>query len=202
MEKLNDPAYVQELADGDPDHMRELTEYLLPRLRNFISRTYPWLEANARDLTNETMLKIYQNPSVLMGCDRYHILNYIFTAAKNTAINFMNKASSRLEVPLEGHAAQSEDWDEDEADGGNVENSLLVAYTPDQVEAISVDEALKQLTEKERDVIVLIDCIGMTPAEVAENEGVPVNTIHVRHRRARANFKKQFHAAYDNLMQA
>jgi RNA polymerase sigma factor (sigma-70 family) len=202
VEKLNDPAYVQELANGDPEHLCELTEYLLPKIRDYISRLPFSPKGSDCDLAHETMLKIYRNPDVLRGRDRYGVLNYIFKVAKNTAINVVNKASNRLEVSLDDHAAHPGEQNEDEAGGGNVKNSQLVAHTPDPVEVRAVNEALERLTDKERDVVTSLDGIGMTPEDVAQSEGVPVNTIHVRHKRARANFRKHFNAAYDNVEQA
>ncbi len=65
----------------------------------------------------------------------------------------------------------------------------------DPVEKLHVEQVLQHLKEEYRDVLVRFYRDGLTPEEIAELEGVRVNTVHQRLARAR----KQFRQAYAKL---
>lgn len=190
LELLNDPVKVQELVDGNADHMHELRTHLIPKLTHVIKGSYSTLtREDAIDIAHDTMAQIYKKRKMLQGRNRGEIIDYIFKAAFNRAKNFLNKASTRLETSFTDLEAGR---DEDGAGDVDVDGLLPGAHTPDPVEAIHVKDTLKKLTQKERAILDLIDRAGLTSDEVAQMEGVPVDTIQKRHKRARDKFKKYF----------
>lgn len=124
----------------------------------------------ADDLFQETFLRAVRSAETFDAAKRFR--PWLTAIAVNLVRDDARKRKLRSEVPLE-------------AGQGVMQGAVDPAATPDQCaargdEAARVRAALKQLTEKEREVVLLHFYDGMTLAEAAATLEIPLGTVKSR----------------------
>lgn len=124
----------------------------------------------ADDLFQETFLRAVRSAETFDASKRFR--PWLTAIAVNLVRDDARKRKLRSEVPLE-------------AGQGVMQGAVDTAATPDQRaaqgdEAARVRDALKQLTEKEREVVLLHFYDGMTLAEAATALEIPLGTVKSR----------------------
>jgi RNA polymerase sigma-70 factor, ECF subfamily len=126
--------------------------------------------ADAEDATQETFLRIARN------ADRYRgeaqVSTWIYRIARNVSTDHVRYDARRPSTPVDDLTRLG---DEPEA-----EDALSARET-----ALTVRDALDQLDERSRTLLLLVAVEGLSYAEAAEATGLPTGTVKSRVSRAR-----------------
>jgi RNA polymerase sigma-70 factor, ECF subfamily len=126
--------------------------------------------ADAEDATQETFLRIARN------ADRYRgeaqVSTWIYRIARNVSTDHVRYDARRPSTPVDDLTRLG---DEPEA-----EDALSARET-----AMTVRDALDQLDERSRTLLLLVAVEGLSYAEAAEATGLPTGTVKSRVSRAR-----------------
>lgn len=139
---------------------------------------------DARDLTQDVFLRIYQNLALLP--DAEGCLPWILRITRNVCIDHLRRRKARpplWDLPAEElfHLRSSE---------LNPEEAHLA-----QVRATMVHSALQELTDLNREILLLKEIQGLKLEAIAEILEVPVGTVKSRSNRARLELAQKLTAA-------
>lgn len=182
---VNDPLDNDELIKraqaGDVRSFETLVEVHIPRLRRF-ARSFAKSEADADDLAQEAMIKVYRS---LRGY-RFEssFSTWLYRVTKNCFMDAQRTAASRERTV----AAASES-----AGAGQAAEAFATA--PDVIllraeERASLWAAIGRISAEFRTVLVLCDVEGLGIGEVAAIETVPEGTVKSRLHRGRAQLAR------------
>lgn len=151
--------------DGDGDPLRDPTGFVRAtqaEVWRFVAALVD--PASADDLTQETYLRAFRSLHAFEG--RSTARTWLFGIARRTCADHIRalRRARRLVAVLP-----------------------LPAAEPDHAGLLAAADLLRALTDERRGAFVLTQVIGLSYAEAAEIEGVPVGTIRSRVARARAD---------------
>lgn len=135
---------------------------------------------DARDLAQETFVRIYQNLSVCP--DEARFLPWILRIARNACIDHLRRKKAR--PPAQD--VDAEDLLFLSAPGGDPGQ----LYAADSRKRL-VHGALQSMTELNREIILLRDIQGLALEEIASLLHVPVGTVKSRSNRARMELARR-----------
>jgi RNA polymerase sigma-70 factor (ECF subfamily) len=139
----------------------------------------------AEDITQEAFVKVWKN--IGSYNPKYAFSTWISAITKNTALDFMKKKYS-----LPFSSFENQDSLLLEAGGiSNIFNSGSIGNS-DPSAKMSVDEALSNLSDKDRSIIELHYEQGYTFEEIGKKMDRPMNTVKTWHRRALQRLKGSF----------
>jgi len=175
---MDDLALVSAYQNGDGDALGALVarhEPLLYRIARRMLRN----EADAQDAVQEMLIRLVKALPHYRGDAKF--TTWLYRLATNTCID-MQRRQGRMApttelpeaLPL---AAPAEQADPDTQCEKSFRHRLI-------------DEALRQLPEAQRHLLVLRDREGLSNQEVAERLGVEVGTLKARLHRARAALRR------------
>jgi RNA polymerase sigma-70 factor (ECF subfamily) len=129
---------------------------------------------DARDLAQETFVHIYRNLSRLP--DEHGIVPWMLCIARNLCMDFFRRRKARppaWDIPVEelGHLSTPE--------AGPMET------LQSQARKAAVHRALRELTDLNREMILLKDIHGLPLEQIASLLGIPLGTAKSRSNRAR-----------------
>ena len=162
-----------DLSESLATHREAIVRYIRGIVRN---------DAEAEDLTQETLLRAYNKLSTLE--DPTRLVPWLYRIATNAAYDRFRQASYR-------HRPLSLEEDSGAA-GETAKLEIMSDDSPrldklmEQREMSScVQEYIKDLSDSYRAVILLHDVQGLTNPEIAEMLGVSLATVKIRLHRAR-----------------
>lgn len=126
----------------------------------------------AQDLTSEVFLKIYKKLDSYDE-EKASIGTWIYTIANNTVIDYFRTRKVTEEVPEE--VASMDEVDEE-------------IMREDMLKSLAI--ALKKLSEKERDVIILRYYDDMSLKDISEKMGISYAYAKVLHAKAISNLRE------------
>jgi RNA polymerase sigma-70 factor (ECF subfamily) len=177
-------ALADRARHGDASAFDELAAYYRPRLAAFFRRQ--GVASEAEDLTQETLQKAYAS---ITSVNPPSIGGWLYRIAANLTIDRARAANSRVK-PLSLDAAPDPDGED-----GAIEVPDLRHEPAGTVEAAElrarVGEAIAELSEPHRRLIVLRDLQGLDYAAIAEITGLPVGTVKSRLFHARADLARR-----------
>ena len=149
-------------ADRDEQLLRALYDRYATSLWWFVLRLTGGDRARSHDVVQETMLRAWRHPAVL---DEQHraARSWLFTVARNVVIDDWRTRRSRLELST---GELPEDAQRDQTD------ELLQTWM--------VADALSQLSEDHRQVLVECYYRGRSVADAAQRLGIPAGTVKSR----------------------
>ena len=133
-----------------------------------------WLVRNdhdAEDIVQESFLKAYKAQASFRGSEPK---TWMLAIVRNTALDFRRRDKSGIVVPLGDQVHEPKDHSPDP------ERVLL-----DQSRRERVRQAISQLAEEFREVIVLRELEGLSYKEIASVLSIPMGTVMSRLSRAR-----------------
>ena len=135
---------------------------------------------DARDLAQETFVRIYQNLSVCPDEERF--LPWIIRIARNACIDYLRR--KKVRVPMQ------------DIDAGDLLSLRAPIADPGELYATDsqkrlVHGALQGMTELNREIILLRDIQGFALEEIASMLQVPVGTVKSRSNRARTELARK-----------
>jgi len=184
---FEDAALVDRCRKGDMQAFGALAAKYQDRVFNMIYRM-TGREADAEELAQETFLKALENLNQFRGQSGFY--TWLFRIAVNLAISHRRRAGLLRFQTL----SAGEDCDSTQADG--LTAALAQKRNPGPESAAMsaeaqrrVCEALEELDDEFRLVVVLRDIEEMDYARIAEVLGVPAGTVKSRLHRARSILK-------------
>lgn len=172
--EANDSELVARVLQGDKNAFRPIVE----RYQNRIYAMVVGMvrdEAEARDLVQNAFIKAYQ------GLDTFRLdssfYTWLYRIAMNLAIDSCRKRRRRKTGSFdEAIAARDEDGE-----------MLELHHADGPAEALHRKElrqrifaAMEELTEEQREVLLLREVEGLSYAEIAESMGIPEGTVMSR----------------------
>jgi RNA polymerase sigma-70 factor (ECF subfamily) len=137
----------------------------------------------AADLFQEVFLKLVRNPDAYREKDKFKA--WLFTVARNAAMDYFRRESSRRTESLTVE------------DGGSGEFDKAVSSEPGPQEAFEkkilgekIGRALERLSPEQREVFYLRHYSELSFKEIAGMLGVPIGTVLARMSRAAAFLRK------------
>jgi len=137
----------------------------------FFSRKKLHNDIDAQDVTSGTFYRLWNARASIQSLR--HIRHFLFFAARNAAIDLLKGRQTRAAFKLQA----------DSREGGiTAENYLERMIATERMEEIFTE--VQGLTERRREVFLLIYSHQKTPAEVAEMTGLGLPTIYSHLRNA------------------
>ena len=161
---------------GDENAYVELVNRYKDKLINFIFNYLGDLEAS-EDVVQDTMVKLYQKKHYYKEIAKFS--TWLYTIAKNLANTELRKRKQRKTTLLSQFSKDEKTYE-------------LPSNDPEPGEEIQTDivnkiirNAVDQLSEKFKIVIVLRDIQGLSYEDISEIINVPIGTVKSRINRAR-----------------
>lgn len=152
------------------DWFEKQIEELYPRLHRSMTAYLAGSEIEAEDILQETFLKAYQNLDQFEG--KSNMYTWLYSIARNKCIDEFRKRkyeSNRSSIPVEEYELESDDF-----------------KTNDKQEEMKVlKEAIAQLPEILRSIVIMKSIDGLSYPEISEVTGVNEQTLKNRMFRAR-----------------
>ena len=178
---------------------REFNE-IYEQYKNLILKaayTYSGSYSVAEDITQDTFLKLY------MGYDsmkKKNISSWLFTTAKNAALNYRKKHSREI-FEIDENWDSEEDTEKYEAQVYSAEEQFLEDDL--QKQRLELHEKiftnLMEKNERWYDAIVLVYYMEMPQAKAAELMGVRLEVLHSLLHRAKKWIKKKYGTEYEEM---
>lgn len=182
-EENSDKELVEAFKAGDAEALGLLMERHRAALYGYLLRLTSRPDA-ADDLFQEVFLKLVRNPASYNEREKFRA--WLFTVARNAAMDRFRKESSRGEVPLEGDGERAGPADfTASADPGPAE----AFYNKDLGQRI--DEALSSLSADQREVFYLRHYSELSFKEIADMLKVPIGTVLARMSRAASRLREK-----------
>ncbi len=182
MKELSDNEIVEKYLKGDQEALEVLIKRYLKPIYSFVYKNVGD-SAATEDITQEVFVKMWKNLKKFKRGSSFK--SWIFTIAKNTAIDFLRKKRT---VPFSNFANEN---------GGNSIMDALADREPSPLEVLEqkntaaiIAKAVNKLLPKYRAVISLRHNSQLTFSEIANRLGEPLNTIKSRYRRGLLTLKK------------
>lgn len=183
--KDEERALCERVAAGDEVAFAKLVERYQDRIYGFCARMLSD-RAEAEDIAQDVFLTLYKNAGEFRGESAFS--TWLFRIAKNQTLNRIKYLERR------GRSARRAD-----AEGADARIARLVDpdaaraddAIADRQQARLVQEAIGELAEEHRAVVVLRDLEDLSYEEISEITGLPLGTVKSRIHRARSALAKR-----------
>ena len=161
---------------GDENAYIELVNRYKDKLINFIFNYLGDLESS-EDVVQETMIKLYQKKHYYKEIAKFS--TWLYTIAKNLANTELRKRKQRKTTLLSQFSKDDKTYElpsNDPEPGQEIQTEIVNKI---------IRDAVDQLSEKFKIVIVLRDIQGLSYEDISEIINVPIGTVKSRINRAR-----------------
>ena len=161
---------------GNENAYIELVNRYKDKLINFIFNYLGDLESS-EDVVQETMIKLYQKKHYYKEIAKFS--TWLYTIAKNLANTELRKRKQRKTTLLSQFSKDDKTYDlpsNDPEPGQEIQTDIVNKI---------IRDAVDQLSEKFKIVIVLRDIQGLSYEDISEIINVPIGTVKSRINRAR-----------------
>ena len=161
---------------GDENAFIELVNRYKDKLINFIFNYLGDLELS-EDVVQETMIKLYQKKHYYKEIAKFS--TWLYTIAKNLANTELRKRKQRKTTLLSQFSKDDKTYElpsNDPEPGQEIQTDIVNKI---------IRNAVEQLSEKFKIVIVLRDIQGLSYEDISEIINVPIGTVKSRINRAR-----------------
>ncbi len=174
MKNFTDEQLVKKYLKGDEKSLEEIVRRYLPLIYNF-SRRYTGDPDNASDIAQEVFVKVWKNLKKFDTSKNFK--TWLFTVAKNTALDWLKKRNAMpLSLLLEDIADSEQISIVDKIEQKSLSQNLLLA--------------IEKLPPKYSSVINLYHQDGFNFREISGLFNESINTIKSRYRRGLIILKK------------
>ncbi len=185
---FDDAVLVRQCVRGDLTAFEPLVVKYQDRIYNLCWRMCGDRQA-AEDLTQEAFLKAFESLGTFRGASGF--FTWLYRIATNLALSY--RRTERRQI----HLAAGDQWDDMPSQAARLHRAVReandqpdAAVERDEVRRI-VWQAIQELDDEHRSVVVLRDMEGLDYAEMAEVLGVPAGTIKSRLHRARMAIRER-----------
>ena len=167
---------------GDENAYIELVNRYKDKLINFIFNYLGDLESS-EDVVQETMIKLYQKKHYYKEIAKFS--TWLYTIAKNLANTELRKRKQRKTTLLSQFSKDDKAYElpsNDPEPGQDIQTDIVNKI---------ISNAVDQLSEKFKIVIVLRDIQGLSYEDISEIINVPIGTVKSRINRARIQLQAE-----------
>ncbi|MCM2268424.1 MAG: sigma-70 family RNA polymerase sigma factor [Elusimicrobiales bacterium] len=182
-EELTDTELVAAFKGGDPEALGLLMERHKAALYGYLLRLTGRAEA-AEDVFQEVFLKLVRNPSAYGEKEKFKA--WLFTVARNAAMDQFRRQATRAEVPLEGDGYAPGPADFLASAEPGPEGAFYGKVLGERIAA-----ALAGLSEDQREVFYLRHYSELSFKEIADLLKLPIGTVLARMSRAAAKLREK-----------
>ena len=182
-EENTDSELVSAFKAGDAEALGLLMERHQAALFGYLLRLTGRRDA-AEDLFQEVFLKLVKNPGAYNEKEKFRA--WLFTVARNAAMDHFRRSSARSEVSLDGDGEKPGPADFT----ASAEPGPAEAFYG-KTEAARIDSALASLSPDQREVFYLRHYSELSFKEIAETLKVPIGTVLARMSRAAAKLREK-----------
>lgn len=181
---------IDQCRRGDTEAFSTLVLRYQDRIYNVIVRMVG-RNADAEELTQDTFLKAFEKLHLFRGTSRFY--TWVFRIATNQALSYRRRGSKVKFISM--HASD----DKERPAVGETQTAALASRRTPSPEAAAmaqetaqrIDDALLELDEEFRVVVVLRDIETMDYTQIADVLDVPVGTVKSRLHRGRCMLKEK-----------
>lgn len=179
---LNDQELLKQYSVGNEDAISVIIDRYKVRVFNYI-RNMVKSEAIADDIFQDTFIKVIKSLENNKYTDNGKLLSWILRIAHNQVIDYFrhNKQQNRVSTDVEHRDVLN--------DKRLVDNNIEDKLVSDQLKT-DVRHLVDQLSEDQREVVVMRYYLGLSFKDIAEMTGVSINTSLGRMRYALINLRK------------
>lgn len=176
---------VKSAADGDDNAFSELVKIFEKTIYNMAMQSLHNRE-DALDLSQDVFLKLWRAlPSFRGECS---VASFVMKIAKNTMLDILRRRSTRqtLSLSVDNDDGESEEY---EIPDPAIDSNPAAAYErQEQIKAVR--QAIAELGDEHREMILMRDIQGLSYEEIGEILELEAGTVKSRLFRARAALKK------------
>ena len=172
----SDEQLMSLFQEGDENAYIELVNRYKDKLINFIFNYLGDLESS-EDVVQETMIKLYQKKHYYKEIAKFS--TWLYTIAKNLANTELRRRKQRKTTLLSQFSKDDKTYElpsNDPEPGQEIQTDIVNKI---------IKDAVDQLSEKFKIVIVLRDIQGLSYEDISEIINVPIGTVKSRINRAR-----------------
>ncbi len=172
--RLSDLITSKKIRDGDVEAFEKLVESYKHKVFNYCLRMTNNHHV-AEDLAQDIFIKVYRRMGTYDG-NKSSLSTWIYAISRNTCFNYLRDTTKETHYQLETARLQSTLSPEEEYLLEEEKGRLIMA--------------LELLSIEDREVILLIDYLGLKYREVGEIMGLPTGTVKSRLHGIRIKLKK------------
>ena len=181
LENMTDEQLISCFQKGDEDAYVLIVERYKDKLLNFVYR-YLGSYDDSEDIVQEALIKVYINKHLYREIAKFS--TWIYTIAINLARTKLAKNKKYNTLSLSNVHESDDDFDIPDT-----------AFLPDtnadsKIQSKFIQDALNQLPENYRKLIVLRDIHDFSYEEIADMEGLPMGTVKSRINRGREKLQE------------
>jgi RNA polymerase sigma-70 factor, ECF subfamily len=169
-----DAACIARIAQRDQTALNDLYTRYRPRLYRHLFHQLHGDPSLVEEALQDTFLAVWRAAATFRG--EASVATWLFRIAQRCA----GRAARAIATPTSGMVLSLAEIGEDARD------AALAGHEEHTLTRLALHEALRRLSEKQRDVLLLVFVQGFTQDEAAEILGIPVGTVKSRLHAARA----------------
>lgn len=177
MTEVSEKKIIEKVLGGDANAFEELVLKYEKTVYNLALRMVGDRD-DAFDMTQEAFIKAYGSLSSFRGDSKFSV--WIYRIATNVCLDFLRSKSRKQQVSLTV-SDDDEDAQLDIPDPSSAPEQQLMQ----KISMQSVEEGLKTLPDKQRQILVMRELCGMSYAEIGKALSLEEGTVKSRIFRAR-----------------
>ncbi len=188
---LPDHEIMARLKEAPPEQIVAGFEVLVRRYKNaIVSYTYRFVAdyRAAEDLAQEAFLRVYRKIHEYNSTAKFS--TWLYTIAGNLAKDELKRRARHPAKSLDWQSGKSADTTRNVPHMVDTEGPAPEATLEQDEVRITVNNALKQLKDDDREILLLKDVQGLAYEDIAEILQLPMGTVKSRISRARLAFKE------------
>ena len=178
MTEVSEKKIIEKVLGGDANAFEELVLRYEKTVYNLALRMVGDRD-DAFDMTQEAFIKAYGSLSSFRGDSKFSV--WIYRITTNVCLDFLRSKSRKQQVSLTVSDDDDEDAQLDIPDPSSAPEQQLMQKMSMQ----SVEEGLKTLPDKQRQILVMRELGGMSYAEIGKALSIEEGTVKSRIFRAR-----------------
>ncbi len=189
LQAMSDEDLMELFQAGTVEAFNILVERYSERLSHYL---YGFLgdERRAEDLLQDTFLRVYRNRHSYQRIAKFS--TWLYTIAGNLARSEYRKRKRRRMYSIQSVNRDNEEYEMDVPD----ETFSPDTFTESQIQNRYIHDALRQLPNSFREVVVLRDIQHLSYEEIAEITGLPMGTVKSRINRGRSKLQSLLRDVY------
>ena len=191
LKEMTDEELMTQFQNGTVEAFDLLVERYSERLSHYLYRFTKDMR-RVEDLLQDTFLRVYRNRHSYRPVARFS--TWLYTIAGNLARSEYRKQRRRQTYSLQATGRDGEEYERPIPDEGAETDQRATRMIEDE----HIQEALSQIPDKFREVVVLRDVQELAYEEIADITGLPMGTVKSRINRGRTKLQRLLEEVYAN----
>lgn len=189
LQKLSDEKLMSRFQGDDIQAFNILVDRYKNQLLNFIFR-FIGDHTVAEDLVQETFLRLYKKKHYYKEIAKFS--TWIYTIAGNLAKSELRRKKRRTFFSISNASNDEQDFDLPDPDSNPMEK------TETSMTMIEIQNAISQLPEHFKEVVLMRDVQELSYEEIAEALKIPLGTVKSRVNRGRIKLQEQLQHLFNS----